>query len=380
MKKPLDPETFSSLVGTIYDCALDPERWPEALGELRRALDFYNAALTLQAMPSGAILLNKTSGIMPDYLARMPEYASDVVDQWGGADVFKSWPLYEPAVLSRVNDPSNWRDNRYFVEWVHPQGIFDTLAVLVSRDAYSTGSIGFGRHRDSGPIGEDEVTAARLLLPHLQRAIAIGRLLDLRTLAAGTFARTLDAMSAAVVLVGPELSIVHVNAAAEKLLAAGDPIRAEGGRLSALSPATTAALAAAALQSADDEARIGRRGLGIPAPRADGSPAVLHVLPMRTGVLRPGLSSGAAAAVFVALAGALHSAPAEALAALFDLTRAEARVFARIAEGRTVTEVASDLRVGEGTVRTHLVHIYAKTGTGRQADLVRLAASLALPV
>jgi DNA-binding CsgD family transcriptional regulator len=68
------------------------------------------------------------------------------------------------------------------------------------------------------------------------------------------------------------------------------------------------------------------------------------------------------------------------VAALFDLTVTEAHVFAQIAEGKTQAEIARALGIEIGTVKTHLLHIFAKTGTHRQADLVRLAASMALPL
>jgi DNA-binding CsgD family transcriptional regulator len=52
------------------------------------------------------------------------------------------------------------------------------------------------------------------------------------------------------------------------------------------------------------------------------------------------------------------------------LTRAEARVAARLARGSTLTEIATDLGVAHETVRTHLKRALAKTGTHRQAELV----------
>ena len=65
--------------------------------------------------------------------------------------------------------------------------------------------------------------------------------------------------------------------------------------------------------------------------------------------------------------------------ALIDLTAAEARVFARLAEGGTVAEAASALGIGLGTIKTHLHRIFAKTGTRSQVELIRLASSLAPP-
>lgn len=66
----------------------------------------------------------------------------------------------------------------------------------------------------------------------------------------------------------------------------------------------------------------------------------------------------------------------ELLGALFELTPAEARVTAMLAEGHAPKDIASLSGVALGTVRTQLKSVFAKTGTCRQADLVRLVAAL----
>jgi DNA-binding CsgD family transcriptional regulator len=53
------------------------------------------------------------------------------------------------------------------------------------------------------------------------------------------------------------------------------------------------------------------------------------------------------------------------------LTPAEQRVAALVAEGRTNREVAAALLLGEGTVETHLSHIYAKLGVRSRTELAR---------
>jgi DNA-binding NarL/FixJ family response regulator len=54
------------------------------------------------------------------------------------------------------------------------------------------------------------------------------------------------------------------------------------------------------------------------------------------------------------------SAPARPDAALGSLTSREREVLALIGRGRTNAEIAQDLFVGEGTVKTHVNHIFAK--------------------
>jgi DNA-binding CsgD family transcriptional regulator len=70
---------------------------------------------------------------------------------------------------------------------------------------------------------------------------------------------------------------------------------------------------------------------------------------------------------------------ANVLQGLFDLTPAEARVARAIAEGNAITDIAPSLSVTEGTVRTQLKAVLAKTGLHRQAELVALLAGSALP-
>ncbi len=162
------------------------------------------------------------------------------------------------------------------------------------------------------------------------------------------------------------------------MLQTGDPVTADRGRLTLRWGPAQQALAAAVLQASDDEAEIGRRGFGIPAKRASGDAAVLHVLPLSQRSLRPGLLPSAKAAIFVAPGATSHPAPEQALAALFDLTPTEAKVLTMIGAAKTVAATAAALGVGQGTVRTHLLRLFAKTGTRRQAELVKLAASLGL--
>lgn len=106
---------------------------------------------------------------------------------------------------------------------------------------------------------------------------------------------------------------------------------------------------------------------------------MLYVLPLRHGSLRPGLSPNAAAAIIMTRNVGSKAAPSEALSALFDLTAAEAKVFSLIAAGKSVAQAARALDVQPSTAKTHLLRIFSKTGTHRQADLIRLSGSLSLP-
>ncbi|HEY2445124.1 MAG TPA: hypothetical protein VGI20_05235 [Rhizomicrobium sp.] len=60
---------------------------------------------------------------------------------------------------------------------------------------------------------------------------------------------------------------------------------------------------------------------------------------------------------------------------LFGLTGAESRLALQLFAGSTVMESAVALGISQATARVHLAHIFRKTGTARQAELVRLLMS-----
>jgi DNA-binding CsgD family transcriptional regulator/PAS domain-containing protein len=382
MDELITAERLSRLIGRIYDCAVDPTRWAETIDAIRAELGFATASLDLFTLPQGEILLNIMANIPEPYAERMLRFGPQIADIWGGGDTLINLPLDEPAVLSRVRPDLEglWRHPMY-VEWAEPQGINDILALWLARDDGATGVIAFGWPAAAGDIGERELRTARILLPHLQRAAAINRLLDLAALQQASFDSLFDTLSVPIVLVDETLAIIHANHAALTVLAEGDPLRARGDTLAAAEPCVSRALAVA-VRAASDQASMEREGLGIPVRRRTGGVGALYVLPLRGEVraaARQPARRLAVAAVFVAQTATPPKASTDLVAALFGLTRAEARVFASIAAGATVAATADLLCVQESTVKTHLIRLYNKTGLRRQVDLVRMGASLAVP-
>lgn len=102
--------------------------------------------------------------------------------------------------------------------------------------------------------------------------------------------------------------------------------------------------------------------------------AILHLLPAR----RRARDLFSNVHIFALLSQAdNHFLPgADIIAALFDLTPAEARVARSIAHGNTVGDVARQSGVSSETVRTQLKRVFAKTSTSRQGELISLMTRL----
>jgi DNA-binding CsgD family transcriptional regulator/PAS domain-containing protein len=375
-------EKFSDLIGAIYDCVIAPERWTGVLNEIRTELGFATAVLSAYSLTNMRIGVNAASGTDPvQTMARTSiEYAPDIVELWGGVERIRQYPLGEPIIRSQAVPEEIVLGNRYHLEWALPKGLFDAVGVALVREKTMIGNATFSQHQSDGAIDDAQVSGLRVLAPHIRRAVIISNLFDMKTLEAATFAATVEALTVGVVLADDDSKIVHTNSAATAMLAASDPLLARHGRIAVQSATTTSTLQSAIAQAAKDEAALGQKGIGIPIPRSSGDPLVIHVLPLRRGDMRAGLVQRAAAALFVASASGPPQLPHDALIQLYDLTPAEIRIFELICDGQTREAISSQLGVSVSTVKSHLFHVFEKTGCRRQVDLVRLARSLTFPV
>jgi DNA-binding CsgD family transcriptional regulator len=237
------------------------------------------------------------------------------------------------------------------------------------------------RHERDGVADDDMRRRMRLLVPHLRRAVLIGRLFDLKAAEAASLADTLDGLAAGMFLVDATGRIIHANAAGHGILSAGDFLSAAGGRLFASDGQVDQTLREIFAAAGNGDAAIGIKGIAVPLTARDGEGQVAHVLPLTSGTRRrAGTTYAAAAALFVRKATLAIPSPPEAIARHYRLTPTELRVLLAIVEVGGVPEVAEALGVSTETVKSHLSHLYEKTGAGRQADLVKIVAGFSSPL
>ena len=375
MTDALSPRVLLSLVGSIYDCALDPSLWEQTLTEVNSALGCHSAILHLNDLRHDRFLIYRPVGIEPSWREQQAQYLPEIHALLNEA--LSSSPD-EPAVLSRMVTRDYYETSPYIQEYLKPQGLVDAMQLPVMHSPTRLAGVGFSRHERDGVITESEIELGRLLIPHVRRAVTISDVLDVRTIERARMAEALDALRCAVVLTDARGAILHANRAAEEMLRDGGIIQGAGSVLQAKTPSAAAELRAAIKLAAEDETEIGKTGLAIRLTELDTSPVFAHVLPMTGGDLRTRLQPAAVAAVFIG-APADEQDAAAAIAAAYGLTPAETRVLASLLAGRTLAETAAALGVAATTARSHLDHIFAKTGVSRQAELMRLATRVAPP-
>jgi len=196
-----------------------------------------------------------------------------------------------------------------------------------------------------------------------------------------TFVDTFDGLSAGMYLVDATGRLIHANAAGHALLGASDILSSAGGRLVASEAHIDRALRDVFAAAGQGDAALGTRGIAVPLIGKDGERYIAHALPLTSGARRrAGVVNTAAAALFVCKASLAAPSAPQAIGSAFKLTPTELRVLMAIVEVGGVPEIATAFGIAETTVRTHVTHLFEKTGTARQADLVKLVAGYATPL
>ena len=159
--------------------------------------------------------------------------------------------------------------------------------------------------------------------------------------------------------------IIEANGRAHRLLRQGDGLFDDDGLLRA----RLQALVGRALpRLADEFPRSGSMTVARSPPRPQ---LVVHVSPVPVRQMDFAARRVAALVLVVDPAGRPRVG-ARRLATALGLTPAESRVAARLAEGRSVREIAASEGYQEGYVRWLLKQVYRKHGLSGQVALVRL--------
>jgi DNA-binding CsgD family transcriptional regulator len=386
MKVDIAPEQLSSVIGKIYDCAIDPALWPGALESMCGLIGAAHGSVSLIDYKQQTIRLATQWGLEPYWLKLLSEKYGALMPLYGVYQKMNVGEILNTQMTIDRHGDQNALQSPFFTEWAIPAGLRDVAAACIMRTDRALGMFCMMTPTTADLVGPKELAVSELLTPHVRRAVMISDLLDMRSMATAAFEETINTLSAAVVLVDAKCNILHANSAARAMFAAGGPILSQQGVLGTHDANSVTALKDAIGRAAADESGLGYGGIGVPVRNRNRSdilplpPSIAHVLPLKSGTLRPGLALGAAAAVFVTPALENSPPPSEALAALYDLTPTEARVMIEIASGKNRAATAIALGIADSTVKTHLARVFAKTGTSTQPELAKLVASLTPPI
>lgn len=369
MSSGVEAPDLLDLIGQVYDAALDEKLWSAVAPQIAATFNAHSTAVQLRDTRNGEIAL---LAITENYnVAALSSYKS----YYGSRDIWVQRAT-EIGLSNIVTSHDMVADEEfvrteYYNDWCRDLGLFYIIGAMFPVADGQISGIGIHRTQGVGAFEEADKLSVAKFLPHFQRALQIRHQLATVTAERDAALDALEREQTAILVVDADARILYVNKQAEALLRRGDGLCGLKGRLFARDRRAGDCLAGLIRGAASVASGVsGNSGGALAILRGERLPLTVLVAPFRPA--RNGLGAPVPAAILFVRDPERPTPMSIAAQSLFGLTPAEGNIAGALAEGKSVDEIVSTLRISLNTARTHLKNIYAKTGTTRQAQLVSL--------
>lgn len=364
-------DTLLQTMSAFCDASVEPTLWPDALAQLAQATGADAAFIADHGSAHAAGQIVHTWGIEARYRPTYPEVAEGL-SEWlrregAGAQDSALWDGDDVHV-----DGVPLPRSAFTREWLQAQGLHDVLIGVLDLPSGAMEVVVLARSRRRGHFRADGKSHFAALLPHLHRRRAVATQARSSNRVQSAAATALEGIALGVALIRSDGSVVFANAAANAVINNGDILSLSTGALSLGQPGRRGRfrelLTRLAAMVKDGE-QPAVQAISVPRPSRQRPVSVL------VWALADAADAGLdepVAVVFIDDPETPGEIDPARLCDLYGLSRAEARVAALLGQGHRLDEAAQILGVAYETVRKHLKQIFSKTGTDRQAELVRM--------
>jgi DNA-binding CsgD family transcriptional regulator len=361
----VDDRRILRLIDEIYDAALDSRRWSKFVESLSQVFDGVGGALLQRERHSAEMGFIEFGGLDTATCTAYQQYYG-ARSVWMPAAFTGSSELVIGHELAP--DKRSFERSEFYNDWLRPQGVYDAIGGVIQRSAGSLTVVTVLRAERAGLVEEADKQLFARLMPHVRRAIDIHRRLYSAQLQRDGALLALDALQVGILLTDTIGRPVFANRVAEAILRRGDGLSLIRGQLRAARPDDSRKLAVLIEGAAKTTRGLGQESGGILSlPTGAGDAVTVLVSPCPyLGLLEP------AALVFLSTPMRSLHLERRYVARRYGFTPAELRLAQALVDGKRLIDYADSAGITLNTAKTHLKQVFAKTGSRRQADLVRL--------
>ncbi|MCB9544307.1 MAG: helix-turn-helix transcriptional regulator [Myxococcales bacterium] len=352
----------TTVIDAAYDAAFGVASWADVAESLRDLSGAVAAGFSLRPTQADGAFQQHWAGLDPGF-ERL--YVEELYQEDPWVEGAARMPIGRTWCGNQFIDDADLVQTRFYNEACAPFGYRDIAGCILAVTPSHT--ITFGAFVER-PAELERFHLVDQVLPHLARALAIGPGGPKRLPPDVT--AMLAALNMPAAVVDADACLVQANGPGHALLLRGEGVRLEGRRLRCGRAGVERALHADIAQAAQGRSER-PPPIGVPRPRRQRALAV-SVLPVPMHLAGQRL----ALVVFID-PDAPTSRGAAAVARVFDLSPAEARLTAALGQGLELREISESLGLSIHTVRTQMRAVFRKTGCSRQAELTALVARLA---
>ncbi|TXS89890.1 helix-turn-helix transcriptional regulator [Parahaliea maris] len=362
---------YVKLIETLYESTIDPDRISTFLEKM--------SELTESAV--GGIYCRDESARNRGFLSSYGIPAGELTVRERDAEFHREvgrhmTPPPRSGSISYTQDllpGKRLHNEKLYSHFLQPQGLEQASCLYIEHGERHCLTASFMRQSGDGHYREKDKILFSRIMPHLQRSFRLKR--HTASLPTG-FApawEMLDLLPYGVVVFSSRHEVIYLNPQAEKMTFDNDGLALHTSHLSAHRSAENQKLRSLLRHTIDSTGDTAE-------PLAGGDllvsrPSGKRAYSLMIHPLTPSAYDGddyPAAIVILQDHEQVCEAQLARMRALYDLTAAESRVANEIMQGRSLEACAEHLGHSVSTSRNLLKRVFAKTGTGRQNELVSL--------
>lgn len=379
------PEGYAALT-QIYDAAVNLGRW-------RRALDGVAEALDAKAI---ALLIRRPDPDSRDLQMLNSTYLNFIRSPWGlyyglrlsrlqdpDWDFLSKQPAHHPTLDTQIGPTAQELDRRADYAFLRKRlRVGRRLGVRLNSDKLWFDAMSIAFPSGSDVIPPSALEGTQFLLPHLTKAVEIGRTFAQLKARYSAVLTALDRVKVGLAIALPSGEIIVENDEAKRILSLKDGLTKErNGQLRCHDVDQSAELTEAvqkAANTARGEDNCDEWLLAVQRPSAL-SPLLLDVAPLKDSKAElDGPLEGAL--ITVIDPNRIPHLRMDRFVALYGFTDAEAEVFHFVLQGSSIPDIAEARNTSPVTTKNQISAILNKTGVARRSELIRLAIRVLPPV
>jgi DNA-binding CsgD family transcriptional regulator len=351
-------------IDEIYRAALDVERWPKVIASVRALVDAEGGVLFREELGTSAVNFLKFDGLDASVWDDYQRYYSKR-SVWMPVAVRRAKTLF---VAHEHVDTAQLEKSEFYNDWMRPACLYDGLGGFLRRTSSAMTWFSMVSTKRAGLFDEDDKRLFVRVLPHVRRALHINRRLYATQFQRDGIADALNELNVGVIVADERCRVVFANALGEAILRQGDGLLAKRRLLQTVQPEITQRLGTLIREAVRTNALRGEHAGGVVTiPTSIGQPMTVLISPAPPlGLLDP------SALLFVSVPRNDAHFDGHEAARHYGLTIAEGNLLRALLEGRRLGDYAKEAGIAPSTARSHLQQLFAKTGTSRQVELVRL--------
>lgn len=366
----ISDKAYLAVIEGIYDAAVDPSQWGEALGKLSSPMN--GGGFLVMHDPMIA------AGNCPLYANWDPNSVATYNAYFASRNAWLNRIATRPVGKAEPAEFFMPRSDLFKTEWyndfLRPNKIVSGIGVTVMRDSGRFVSAGVLLPRCSDAAQASYVDLLQRITPHVERAIKVNRQLRTADFRWSTAEECFDRLKTGIAVVDVDRRIVFSNAEANRIFRRADGLAVNRERR--------------LVAGADNDNRRLRRIFelifGNTSPELQGESGVMSIQ-RKSGLRSYGLlvsrfhppmevfgQSGPMALLFISDVTSQRPS-VEKLMEAFGLTPSEGRLLCALLDGHSLVASAAHIGISINTAKTQLKELFQKMGCSRQADLVRTA-------